>query len=91
MKFSDAFKIMKTGIPVKLPSWGGYWYWDEENFKQWAVENGLMFLYQLVDIIETPLAAEELSAYKTLHTYSPTTIVANDAGAGMSVGYKRRK
>lgn len=66
-------------------------YPDEETFKQWAVENGLMFLYQLVDIIETPLAAEELSAYKTLHTYSPTTIVANDAGAGMSVGYKRRK
>lgn len=65
-------------------------YPDEETFKQWAVENGLMFLYQLVDIIETPLAAEELSAYKTLHTYSPTTIVANDAGAGMSVGYKRK-
>lgn len=66
-------------------------YPDEETFKQWAVENGLMFLYQLVDIIETPLAAEELSAYKTLHTYSPTTIVANDAGAGMSVGYAKMK
>lgn len=66
-------------------------YPDEETFKQWAVENGLMFLYQLVDIIETPLAAEELSAYKTLCTYSPTTTVINDAEAGMSVGYKRRK
>lgn len=65
-------------------------YPDEETFKQWAVENGLMFLYQLVDIIETPLAAEELSAYKTLRTYSPTTTVINDAGAGMSVGYKRK-
>lgn len=31
MKFSDAFKTMKAGIPVKLPSWGGYWYWDEEK------------------------------------------------------------
>lgn len=66
-------------------------YPDEETFKQWAVENGLMFLYQLVDIIETPLAAEELSAYKTLHTYSPTTTVINDAGAGMSVGYAKMK
>lgn len=65
-------------------------YPDEETFKQWAVENGLMFLYQLVDIIETPLAAEELSAYKTLRTYSPTTTVINDACAGMSVGYKRK-
>lgn len=66
-------------------------YPDEETFKQWAVENGLMFLYQLVDIIETPLAAEELSAYKTLCTYSPTTTVINDAGAGMSVGYAKVK
>lgn len=66
-------------------------YPDEETFKQWAVENGLMFLYQLVDIIETPLAAEELSAYKTLRTYSPTTTVINDACAGMSVGYAKMK
>lgn len=66
-------------------------YPDEETFKQWAVENGLMFLYQLTDIVETHLTAEELSAYKTLRTYSPTTTVINDAGAGMSVGYKRRK
>lgn len=66
-------------------------YPDEETFKQWAVENGLMFLYQLVDIIETPLAAEELSAYKTLRTYSPTTTVINDASAGMSVGYAKMK
>lgn len=66
-------------------------YPDEETFKQWAVENGLMFLYQLVDIIETPLAAEELSAYKTLRTYSPTTTVTNDADAWMSVGYAKMK
>lgn len=65
-------------------------YPDTETFKQWAVENGLMFLYQLADIVETHLTAEELSAYKTLHTYSPTTTVINDAGAGMSVGYKRK-
>ena len=65
-------------------------YPDEETFKQWAVENGLMFLYQLADIVETHLTAEELSAYKTLRTYSPTTTVINDAGAGMSVGYKRK-
>lgn len=65
-------------------------YPDTETFKQWAVENGLMFLYQLADIIENPLAAEELYAYKTLRTYSPTTTVINDAGAGMSAGYRRK-
>lgn len=31
MNFKDAFKAMKTGAKVKLPSWGGYWYWDVEK------------------------------------------------------------
>lgn len=31
MKFSEAFKLMKNGEKVKLPSWGGYWYWDAEK------------------------------------------------------------
>lgn len=66
-------------------------YPDEETIKQWAVENGLMFLYQLTDIIETNLTAKGLAAYKALRTYSPTTTVINDAGAGMSVGYAKMK
>ena len=65
-------------------------YPDEETFKQWEVENGLMFLYQLTDIIETKLTAKGLAAYKALRTYSPTTTVINDAGAGMSAGYRRK-
>lgn len=31
MRFEQALKEMKKGIPMKLPSWGGYWCWDEEN------------------------------------------------------------
>lgn len=31
MKFKEAFKLMKEGQKVKLPSWGGYWYWDKET------------------------------------------------------------
>ena len=30
MKFAQALKMMKQGIPMKLPSWGGYWCWDDE-------------------------------------------------------------
>lgn len=26
MKFKEAFEEMKSGIPVKLPSWAGYWW-----------------------------------------------------------------
>lgn len=30
MNFVEALKAMKNGAKVKLPSWGGYWYWDPE-------------------------------------------------------------
>lgn len=44
-------------------------------------------MYCLAEPIRTPLPPETIAAYKALHTYSPTTTVINDAGAGMSVGY----
>lgn len=31
MMFSDAYMLMKQGAKVKLPNWGGYWYWDAEK------------------------------------------------------------
>lgn len=31
MNFVEALKAMKDGAKVKLPSWGGYWYWDSEK------------------------------------------------------------
>lgn len=32
MLFKEVFKEMKEhGAKVKLPSWGGYWYWDAEK------------------------------------------------------------
>lgn len=31
MTFKEAFDAMKNGAKVKLPGWGGYWYWDCEK------------------------------------------------------------
>lgn len=31
MNFKQALEEMKKGIPMKLPSWGGYWCWDNEK------------------------------------------------------------
>lgn len=31
MNFLEALKLMKQGYKVKLPTWGGYWYWDAEK------------------------------------------------------------
>lgn len=52
--------------------------------------NPLTIYYRIETPIRTPLYPETIAAYKALRTYSPTTTVANDACAGMSVGYKRK-
>ena len=31
MNWNQAFKSMKQGSKIKLPSWGGYWCWDDEK------------------------------------------------------------
>ena len=31
MNFSEAFKLMKQGAKIQLPSWEGYWYWSKEE------------------------------------------------------------
>mgnify|MGYP003290396576 CR=1 FL=1 len=31
MDFKKAFELMKQGAKVKLPSWGGYWFWNGET------------------------------------------------------------
>ena len=55
--------------------------------REWLKDNPLTFLCQLITPIETDLPAEEIAAYKALHTYSPNTTVSNDAEAWMKVGY----
>lgn len=53
--------------------------------------NPLTIYYCIKTPIRTPLSPETIAAYKALRTYSPTTTVINDAGAGMSVGYAKMK
>lgn len=31
MNFKEALELMKQGHKVKLPSWGGYWCWNEDK------------------------------------------------------------
>ncbi|WP_326514165.1 DUF2829 domain-containing protein [Clostridium intestinale] len=31
MNFDKAFKLMKDGLGIKLPSWAGYWFWDNQK------------------------------------------------------------
>ena len=60
-----------------------------ENDIKNVFPNGIDVWFIRKTPIRTPLPPETIAAYKALHTYSPTTTVINDAGAGMSVGYKK--
>lgn len=44
-------------------------------------------LVELNTPIERDLTPEEISAYKALRTYGPTTVITNDAGAHMEASY----
>ena len=59
-----------------------------EAVTNYLSENPITVLYALATPIETDLTAEEIAAYKALHTYSPATTVSNDVGVWMQVGYK---
>ena len=62
-----------------------------ENDIKNVFPNGIDVWFIRKTPIRTPLPPETIAAYKKLHTYSPTTTVINDAGAGMSVGYAKMK
>ena len=57
MIFKEALKYMKDGIKVKLPSWGGYWYWDndKETIMMHCKDNNVL------DIRETQVVEYTLS------------------------------
>ena len=56
-----------------------------EDFR--AAMPDLEVIWLLETPIETDLPAEEIAAYKALRTYGPTTVITNNAGAGMEVTY----
>lgn len=58
-----------------------------DDLKQFLSSNPITVYYTAQSPIETDLPAEEIAAYKALHTYSPTTTVSNDADAWMKVEY----
>lgn len=58
-----------------------------EAFKQLLTNVKSFIFYCLAIPIETPLTADEIAVYKTLHTYTGITNISNDAEAWMQVVY----
>lgn len=76
-------EAMYVSIPAEL-------YENDDQMLNLLAEKKVKILYATYPT-ERPLSTEELEKYRSLRTYSPTTTVINDACAGMSVGYRRRK
>lgn len=64
--------------------------WYDKGLGAWKAhldEHPLEIIYVRTNPIETPLNAEEITAFKALRTNHPNTTILNDAGAWMSVKY----
>ena len=86
------FNANEPGEFIYVTSEKGQEYFDTiEDLNAFCVEKNAegnpLIIYYPMDPIETDLPAEEIAAYKALHTYSPNTTVSNDAEAWMKVGY----
>lgn len=69
MLFGEAFKAMKNGSKAKLPSWGGYWYWD-------ADKNTIMI--HTKDGKELDIRETEVVEYTTENILSDEWIIADE-------------
>ena len=83
MEFKEIFKHMKNGAKVKLPSWGGYWYWDAEK------ETIMM---HTKDGKELDIRETEVVEYTTMNICSDEWIIADETncpvlGGGATFGF----
>lgn len=85
------FAMHLSGYYLNPPKVSGITTADELNAFLNNLGFPLVFAGQLATPIETDLPAEEIAAYKALHTYSPTTTMMNNEKAGMKLTYKTRK
>ena len=86
----------KEGITVATSSGSKVLYVNQQRFGQppvledwyaYLAEHPITVLLALAKPIETPLSAEELAQYATLHTYKPNTTIYNDAGVEQRLEY----
>lgn len=60
-----------------------------DEFKAFLDAKEVYVLTPLAAPVETALSASEISAYKALTTYSPTTVISTSGGAGATATYQR--
>ena len=60
-----------------------------DEFKAFLDANEVYVWTSLAEPVETALSAAEISAYKALTTYAPTTVISVSGGAGATATYQR--
>ena len=60
-----------------------------DEFKAFLDAKDVYVWTSLAEPVETALSAAEISAYKALTTYAPTTVISVSGGAGATVTYQR--
>ena len=85
-EFPDRYYLIGTKI-TQAPNHGLIGSAEELNAKLNSLSFPVVVVGELATPIERDLTPEEIAAYKALRTYGPTTVVSNDAGAGMEVTY----
>lgn len=59
---------------------------DAAQFRKWLIDNNVQIIEQ-INPIETDIPEDTMTAYRKLCTNYPSTVIQNDAGAGMEVEY----
>ena len=62
-----------------------------DDFKQFLDENDAFIWAALATPVETALSAAEISVYKALTTYAPTTVISANGVSGLKATYKRSR
>ena len=60
-----------------------------DDFKQFLDENDVFIWAALATPVETALSAAEISAYKALTTYAPTTVISASGVSGLAASYQQ--
>ena len=50
MNFKEAFEALKQGAMIKLPSWAGYWKWEDDSIKMYCKDGRILDIRETEDV-----------------------------------------
>lgn len=50
MNFKEAYKLLKTGVPIKLKSWKGYWKWEDNSIKMYCKDGRVVDIKDMENV-----------------------------------------